>query len=61
MIEDFIKKIAVKFDSTDFYIIRSKEGFIQTLKFWGCSNEWLDEINDENWEKYRQIVYDICL
>jgi hypothetical protein len=59
--EEFIKKISSKFSVNDFKQMRTKEGFIQLLKNWGCPEKMLQEITDENWEKYTDIIYNNCI
>jgi len=59
--KEFIKKISSKFSVNDLKQMHTKETFIQLLKSWGCSEKMLQEITDENWEKYADIVYDNCI
>ena len=58
--KEFITKISLVFDVTDFELIATKDGFISTLKGYGCPNKWVNTITDENWEEFRDIVYDAC-
>ena len=59
--KEFIKKIAVKFEVSDFRNIKTKEGFIQVLTNFDCPQYWIDQIDDSNWETYREIIYDACI
>jgi len=59
--KEFIKKIALQFEASDFKKIATKDGLIETLTAWGCPQNWLKEITDSNWEEYQELIYDTCI